>query len=116
MHSDTRWYFAQARENLGSGDYGPALKHGLTGLRNALDGGLRWTIGKPHFIKAQTMFHEGKDFYGALDECELTRTIVEDTYDDEGIVDNLCWQIKAEINPAVWQNPMLPIPTKTLEP
>ena len=115
-HSYARRYFELASENFKSGKYGQSLKYGLAGLQNALDGGLRWTLAKPHFMKAQIMLHEGKDLYSALDECELTRTIVGSTYDDEGKVDYLCWIIKAEINPDVLYNPLLPVPTKTPAP
>ena len=115
-HSNTQIYFARASENFDTGAYGQSLKFSLTGIRNALESGLRWTIGKHHLMKAQTMLYEGKDLCGALDECQLANTIIGSTYDDEGMVSYLCLRIKAEINPEVWQNPLLPIPMKTLEP
>jgi hypothetical protein len=116
QHSNTQIYFARAGKNFDTGSYGQSIKFSLIGIRNALEGGLRWTIGKPHLMKAQTMLYEGKDLYGALDECELANTIIGSAYDDEGMVSYLCLRIKTEINPDVWQNPLLPVSTKTLEP
>jgi hypothetical protein len=108
--------FIKASECFDNGEYGRSVEFYLKGVRDTIESGLRWTIGKPHFLRAQKMLYEGIDLYGAYEECELARDIIGSSYDDEGAIHYLCWRIKAEINPDVWMNPTIPIPTKTLEP
>jgi len=114
-HWYAQGYFAQANRYFVAGEYGKALHYGFDGVRVTIDGGIRWTIGERPFMKAQAMLHEGSDLYGALDQCELARTII-GGYDDEGAVSYLCWRIGTEINPEMWKDPTLPIPTKTATP
>jgi hypothetical protein len=116
QHANTRTYLTDARKYFTDGDYGQSIKNGFIGVRNTLDAGLRWTIAKPHLIKAQSMLHEKNDLYGAFHECEFARTMISSTYDDEGMVDYLCFRIKVEINPEIWNDPTQPIPTKTAIP
>lgn len=116
QHANTRNYFSQAGDNFENGQYGQFIKNSFIGVRNTLDAGLRWTIGKPHLIKMQTMLHEGNDLYGALDECESARKMISNAYDDEDGIDFLCFRIKTEINPEIWYDFTLPVPTKTIAP
>jgi len=109
-------YFALASEHFQTGEYSQAMKFGLAGIGATLEGGIRWTMGRPHLLRAQTMLYEGRDLYGALDECELAYAFIGMTFDDEGGISYLCWRIRAEINPDVWMDPTAPIPTRTLTP
>jgi len=114
-HWFARGYFAQASRRFDNGNFSKSLESVLDGVRVTIDGGIRWTIGKSPLMKAQAMLHDGKDLYGALDQCELAKSII-GGYDDEGAVSYLCWRIRAEINPEIWKDPTLPIPTKTAIP
>jgi len=114
-HWFARGYFAQASRHFDDGDYSKSLEYVLDGVRVTIDSGIRWTIGEHPLMKAQTMLSDGKDLYGALDQCESAKSII-GGYDDEGAVSYLCWRIRAEINPEIWKDPTLPIPTKTATP